>query len=759
MKKRSLPAELSDLPSPKYKSSKSYHDNSAESEKPFEYTPLKENEFRLLEILPGSESEHVSCRLVHATLEAPVYSALSYAWGTQDLDMPVIVNDQILFVKPNLEAALRELRREPVWFVPTEEPHKFREVERSLALLTGGLHGFPRLPPRGGDLQVPQQIISLIHGGKDLLRKLRRKKKSDEAPSRTQRKISEISIDNLLVEISTVSTKVEDLWNAYAREEGLPLLHHESHLMWIDAICINQKDLKERSEQVQLMQKIYKDAKTLVVWLGDEADGSTEAIVLLDAFSKELKVGEEGPSGSKPAISFAPFLEKQKSPTEIDRAWEAVINLFARPWFQRIWMRQEFALGAHRKGKQQNAIVYCCGRRRALRLVDFHISVAEFKTSAWSSGNGLPHPDLVEKWCLSRDLVGTLNLSRLSYKVARSWKQLNFLNLYRLLPLVADSKNSIATDPRDRIYAIVGLAKELYNGELGDFDPNILLFDYAASVEDVYSSFVKSVVTATKRIDILGFGHQERKTNVRRTWTPDWSCGYNECILTEDISDSTLWKSENWTFNVSRGSDCKAKISANLSTLTVSGILWDEIIVVSSNKFGDAEHRNFFRYDCQSILNLSRLIGRRTNVYHSEEELDLILLEILTLDRKAVLAETKLPDFWVERFRVWMRGDEERRGMHIEDEALRESFSFVMDFIRDSYASIHTDSLTENPDSTFSDFLRVNSLDSNKIILTKDGYMGRCWNTVQVGDIVCILLGCAMPMVLRPVEQHYELVG
>lgn len=50
-----------------------------------------------------------------------------------------------------------------------------------------------------------------------------------------------------------------------------------------------------------------------------------------------------------------------------------------------------------------------------------------------------------------------------------------YLNSYRLLPLVADSKNSIATGPRDKIYAIVGLAKELYDGQLGDFGPNTLL--------------------------------------------------------------------------------------------------------------------------------------------------------------------------------------------------------------------------------------------------------------------------------------------
>ncbi|KUJ09719.1 HET-domain-containing protein, partial [Mollisia scopiformis] len=42
----------------------------------------------------------------------------------------------------------------------------------------------------------------------------------------------------------------------------------EERLLWIDAICINQADLEERSEQVQIMAYIYSRAKRVLVWLG-----------------------------------------------------------------------------------------------------------------------------------------------------------------------------------------------------------------------------------------------------------------------------------------------------------------------------------------------------------------------------------------------------------------------------------------------------------------------------------------------------------
>lgn len=39
-------------------------------------------------------------------------------------------------------------------------------------------------------------------------------------------------------------------------------------LLWVDALCINQEDLKERSHQVQRMGLIYENAFQVIVWFG-----------------------------------------------------------------------------------------------------------------------------------------------------------------------------------------------------------------------------------------------------------------------------------------------------------------------------------------------------------------------------------------------------------------------------------------------------------------------------------------------------------
>lgn len=43
-----------------------------------------------------------------------------------------------------------------------------------------------------------------------------------------------------------------------------------SRVIWADAVCINQSDVEERSEQVALMGEIFRRAYQVVVWLGPE---------------------------------------------------------------------------------------------------------------------------------------------------------------------------------------------------------------------------------------------------------------------------------------------------------------------------------------------------------------------------------------------------------------------------------------------------------------------------------------------------------
>jgi hypothetical protein len=46
------------------------------------------------------------------------------------------------------------------------------------------------------------------------------------------------------------------------------LRHLKYKLLWVDALCINQKDLDERESQIRYMKQIYTKSKQTLVWLG-----------------------------------------------------------------------------------------------------------------------------------------------------------------------------------------------------------------------------------------------------------------------------------------------------------------------------------------------------------------------------------------------------------------------------------------------------------------------------------------------------------
>lgn len=61
-----------------------------------------------------------------------------------------------------------------------------------------------------------------------------------------------------------------------------------SRILWIDAICINQEDLDERSVQVAIMGDIYRQARRTVIWLGDYMDNSLGSTKQAFALIKDL---------------------------------------------------------------------------------------------------------------------------------------------------------------------------------------------------------------------------------------------------------------------------------------------------------------------------------------------------------------------------------------------------------------------------------------------------------------------------------------
>ena len=99
-----------------------------------------------------------------------------------------------------------------------------------------------------------------------------------------------------------------------------------SRMIWVDAICINQKDLDER--------EVRSKAKIVLIWLGVAGSGSNVAMEMCNRL--------EGASRWNSI--------KRERIGELE--YKATETLLARPWFSRVWMIQELTLAA-------NPIVLC----------------------------------------------------------------------------------------------------------------------------------------------------------------------------------------------------------------------------------------------------------------------------------------------------------------------------------------------------------------------------------------------------------------
>lgn len=122
----------------------------------------------------------------------------------------------------------------------------------------------------------------------------------------------------------------------------------EDILLWIDAICINQDDRKEKSQQVAMMGDIFRKATSVIAWIGSEADDSDLA---MKAIADRTYYPGDDVSG----------------PDTSDLENQALVALANRSYWTRIWVVQELHLA-------QTYVVQCGSC--LVRQEDFEDSIA-----------------------------------------------------------------------------------------------------------------------------------------------------------------------------------------------------------------------------------------------------------------------------------------------------------------------------------------------------------------------------------------------
>ena len=246
---------------------------------------------------------------------------------------------------------------------------------------------------------------------------------------------------------------------------------------WIDAICIDQSNLGEKSIQVQRMGNIFASATLVIAWLGPAADESDLALRELmrytdnytDSHGKLKDIFGEG-------CTALPI--------------ESINAFFDRPWFKRVWVGQEVALNKH--------VIFVCGQldvqREELLTCDTTFTVSR----ALLEGTG------------TKTHTRNARLNAITSLPLRDF----LLHVNAALHL-SFGKNLESSDPRDFIYSSLGRLSSLGDG--------VIEVDYSKRVEDVYTEFAVAVI----RVGMIHWLSYNWRPSVNYedlpSWVPDWS--------------------------------------------------------------------------------------------------------------------------------------------------------------------------------------------------------------------------------------------
>ncbi len=323
-------------------------------------------------------------------------------------------------------------------------------------------------------------------------------------------------------------------------ETALQHLHRESRPegLWIDSVCINQVDDKEKTEQVQQMKSIYESANEVVVWLGPAAGNSDIIMDLLAEIGKQAC--EFGlPDSSQPGrlqwpasetdkrvqvlkTSFKQFIDKAGHMTLI----EAFSSFVARPWWKRVWVVQELAVA-------KNAI-FGLGDKRvpyAYVYAAVHFWTSESIITVLSKYHDENMLE-VDKDKVFHALAHSSIYPAIAMLSHPRWyrgdtltKSTTLFNLLlRALIGGTDGFRLLATDKRDYIYGLLGLADDVLT--LG------VVPDYSLQWTDVYIEVARKLIQAG-HVDIIALC-QKKTLNLSDgmpSWTPDWRAGIEEPIM------------------------------------------------------------------------------------------------------------------------------------------------------------------------------------------------------------------------------------
>ncbi|KAI1480482.1 heterokaryon incompatibility protein-domain-containing protein [Daldinia eschscholtzii] len=425
------------------------------------YQHLPAGSMRLLSIVPGFPSEAINCSLVIVddVEQAPTFDAISYVWGTELSEEPIMCNGQRMTVTKNLLEAMRYLRPLPSWDSvitwPKDHPlHSSRNVWRGFA---------SNRQEKRGDSDFQQErpiwIDALCIN------------QSDNA----EKSLHVKSIDRVYANAHTVKIWLGKLPNTvYPSNQPPPELQQ---LTGVPAF------LRQRSRPISQRGKM------------------PVVLMMIAQALRNVQAGEIYSTASKSASDAVYRNLVHGFPNASAEDWHYLREFFDNLWFQRVWIVQEVVLAP-----------------RAIAILgEWEVSwTAIGQAAAWFQTHGFALPTNVE---FKGELGDLLPIS----EVAAMWHMhMTPVKRRPLLQMLRDLRERKATLKEDKVYATYSLAEETVNTDRLDPLMEPVYGNPINEVYQNVIRFLLIEHGELSALSHAG-GIQGLKTTAWPSWVPDWS--------------------------------------------------------------------------------------------------------------------------------------------------------------------------------------------------------------------------------------------
>ncbi|KAI0411610.1 HET-domain-containing protein [Xylaria grammica] len=322
-------------------------------------------------------------------------------------------------------------------------------------------------------------------------------------------------------------------------------------VLWIDALCINQDDSQEKSEQVQLMRDIYHRASRVIAYPAGDWRFRLAGSLIYQLWSLAYQYDTDK-------------MDWSATPNEANQPrWRALADLFSNEYFNRAWVIQEIAVGRQTElyvgGTYIPWMVFAEVMNWCFQPKRKHLLIGSDNVgSIWRTGESFEN-------------VAVMTTLR---PEAESWTGAigEFGHMSDLENLLYITFKFRAADPRDKVFGLVGIARN--TGDTALTTP-----DYSLPVEQVFQNTARAIFSLPRDrqtvhiLALAGTGYSERPRGMP-SWVPNF-CEERTCY-----PYSNVFK-EDANFRASGGLSQDLELDNETNSLIIKAIKIDKVLDLS----------------------------------------------------------------------------------------------------------------------------------------------------------------------------------